>query len=221
MKKILAFNSTPRSHGNSTYLLQHFIEGAGYNATRLDEIQTHDLDLRYCQGCLRCNVLKRCATSDDAWPELSEQILQSDILVFATPIYFHHLPASLKKVIDRFRSFVHVQITETGLIHTPWEDWNKDFALLLSMGSPDKAEAKPVIELFEFMTSILGSNNRLHVITATRLAMAKQVIRTKEELTILYNKLNLPEELAKWDSDENSKVLRNCRELGSRLTTPV
>jgi putative NADPH-quinone reductase len=197
MKKILAFNSTPRTHGNSTFLLQHFLEGAGHNATRLDEIQTHDLNLRYCQGCLRCNVLKRCATSDDAWPELSVQILKSDILVFATPIYFHHFPASLKKVIDRFRSFVHVQITETGLIHTPWVDWNKDFVLLLSMGSPDKAEAKPVIELFEFMTSILGSKNRLHVITATRLAMAKQVVRTKEELTILYDKLNLPEELAR------------------------
>jgi putative NADPH-quinone reductase len=218
MKKILALNGSPRTHGNSTYMLQHFMEGARQNTTSLNEIRTHELNLKNCQGCLRCNILKLCSISDDDWQELSREILESDVLVFASPIYFHYLPASLKKVIDRFRSFVHVQITETGLSHTPWEVWNKDFVLLLSMGSPDKAEARPVIELFEFMTSILGSSNRLHIITATRLAMAKQIIRTEEELGILYKKLNLPEELVKGDCAENNKVLLNCRGLGSKLS---
>jgi putative NADPH-quinone reductase len=221
MKKILALNGSPRTHGNSTYMLQHFMEGARQNTTRLNEIRSVELNLKNCQGCLRCNIMKRCSIYDDDWPELSREIIESDVLVFASPIYFHHLPAPLKKVIDRFRSFVHVRITETGLIHTPWEAWNKDFVLLLSMGSPDKAEAKPVIELFEFMASILGPSSRIHIITAMRLAMAKQIVRAEEELAVLYKKLDLPAELVEGDHAENIRALSNCRELGSILSKPA
>ena len=218
MKKILAFNGSPRTSGNSTCMLQHFMEGARQNTTSLDEVRTNDLNLKNCQGCLRCNILRRCSISEDEWPELSRKIIESDILVLATPIYFHHLPASLKKVIDRFRSFVHVQITETGLIHTPWEKWNKDFVLLLSMGSPDEADAKPVIELFEFMTSILGKGNRLQVITAKRLAMAKQIIQSREVLENLYAKLQLPVNLAGIDHQANLQTLEDCYRMGVGLS---
>jgi hypothetical protein len=75
--------------------------------------------------------------------------------------------------LDRFRPFNHVQITETGLEHTPWQEWKKDFVLLLTMGSPDPSDAKPVIDLFDFVKSILGHGNKLHVITATRVAVAR------------------------------------------------
>jgi len=218
MKKILAFNGSPRTHGNSAYMMQYFVEGAKQNIPEVREIRSHELNLKNCQGCLRCNVLKRCSISDDDWPELSTGILESDILVFASPVYFHHLPSHLKKIIDRFRSFVHVQITETGLIHTPWEKWNKDFVLLLSMGSPDEADAKPVIELFEFMTSILGKGNRLQVITAKRLAMAKQIIQSREVLENLYAKLQLPVNLAGIDHQANLQTLEDCYRMGVGLS---
>ena len=219
MKKILAFIGSPRTHGNSAYMMQYFMEGAKQNTPEVREIRSHELNLKNCQGCLRCNVLKRCSISDDDWPELSARILESDILVFASPVYFHHLPSHLKKIIDRFRSFVHVQITENGLIHTPWEKWNKDFVLLLSMGSPDETDAKPVIDLFEFMTGILGRSNRLHAITAKRLAMAKQIIHSREVLENLYAKLQLPLDLAGSDHQANQRTLEDCTRLGAELTS--
>lgn len=216
MKKILAFNGSARKFGNTYYLLDSFLKGAG-NAD-CKTIEAHKTKLEYCTGCLRCNLIKRCSIRGDDWNEISAQILGSDVLVFATPIYFHHVSAQLKNIIDRFRSFVHVQITETGLKHTPHTEWNKDFVLLLSLGSSSTEDAQPVIELFKYMVNMLGAKNRLHVITATRLGVTKQVVKTEEELLELYPKLALPETLVENDFKTNQKILQECKELGETLS---
>lgn len=163
-------------------------------------------------------MLKRCSLSGDDWAELSGKILNADVLVFASPVYFHHVPAPMKAMLDRFRSFIQVQITETGLKHTPWRAWNKDFVLILPMGSSAAADADPVIDLFSFMTSILGENNSLHVITATRLAVVKQVIKTEDELGELYGKMKLPARLAPGDFKRNQELMEACRKLGKELS---
>ena len=129
-----------------------------------------------------------------------------------------HLPASLKRVLDRFRSFANVQITETGLIHTPYQQWKKDFVLILGMGSPEPSDAQPVIDLFKYVCSIMGPENRLHVITGTRLAMVNHVIKTEDELSDLYRKMKLPEHLVKEDFRKNRELLGQCYELGRTLS---
>ena len=209
MKKILAFNGSPRPHGNTAHLLEQFIKGANRNEVNPEVIHPEKLNLAYCSGCLRCNLLGRCSISGDDWEALSAKILDADVLVFATPVYFHHLPAPLKMIIDRFRSFNHVRITETGLNHTPWQVWKKEFVLILTMGSSNPADADPIIDLFKFMTSILGPENRLHVMTATRLAVIKQVIKSEQELVELYKKLELPVHLAETDFRRNKEILES------------
>ena len=218
MKNILALNGSPRDKGNTSLLLDSFIEGARENTDHVEVLFPHRMNIDHCRGCLRCNVLRRCSISGDDWLDLSQKILDSDILVIASPIYFHHLPGPLKVVLDRFRSFNHVQITESGLEHTPWQEWEKDFVLLLTMGSPDQSDALPVIDLFDFVKSILGPGNRLHVITATRVAMARQISKTKDELAALYEKLKLPVDLAEEDYLKNMKTLEETRKLGSLLS---
>jgi hypothetical protein len=121
-------------------------------------------------------------------------------------------------MLDRFRSFNHVHITETGLIHTPWHEWNKDFVLLLTMGSPDPVNADPVIELFDFVTKILGEQNRLHFIKATRVAVSRHISKSEEELRILYEKMKLPLDLVKEDYERNSQILRDAAKLGEDLS---
>ena len=220
MKKIVAFNGSPRPAGNTTHLLNAFTSGAEENKAALEVFHSHQLNQQDCMGCLRCNVLRRCSISGDDWDELSTRILESDVLVFASPIYFHHLPASLKLVLDRFRSFANVRITETGLIHTPYQEWKKDFVLILSLGSPDNSDAQPVIDLFRYVCSIMGSQNKLHVITGTRLATVNQVIKNEEGLMDLYRKMKLPESLAGKDFRKNREILDKCRDLGRKLSKP-
>ena len=216
-KKLVAFNGSLRKSGNTSILLEHFLKGANTKAIKAEAFNVHELNLEYCRGCLRCNILGYCSIRDDDWATVAEKILDANVLVFATPIYFHHVSASMKKLMDRFRSFVKVQITETGLLHTPHTSWEKDFVLLLTMGSSDTADAAPVIDLFKYMTSILGPENRLHVVTANRLAVVNQLLKTEEELTKIYEKLKLPVHLAKEDVIKNRNLLDAVTDLGRSL----
>jgi len=218
MKKILALNGSPRGAGNTRHLLDAFLSGASQRGVPATVRKAHELHIKPCTGCLRCNLLKRCSLSGDDWGGLQEEILASDVLVFAAPVYFHHLPAPMKSILDRFRSFAHVQITETGLVHTPHQVWKKDFVLILSMGSPDPADAQPVIDLFTYICSIMGEENRLHVLRGTRLAMVNQVLKNEAELKQQYGKLGLPEHLAASDAVKNRHLLEESRKLGYLLS---
>jgi multimeric flavodoxin WrbA len=214
---ILALNGSPRRTGNTAHLVSEFLRGARDAGALAEELVVEELNLKYCRGCLRCNVLKRCAIKGDDWPELSEKILAADVLVFASPVYFHHVTAPLKKILDRFRSFIHVRITEKGLEHTPWQPWRKQFVLLLSLGSSQTDDAQPIRDLFNFLTDVLGPDTSVSTVIGTRLAVVRQVAMDVGELRALYPKLGLPESLAKGDYDRNRALLRKCYELGRDL----
>jgi multimeric flavodoxin WrbA len=218
MKKIFAINGSPRPLGNTKFLLDSFLNGADDNNAKATVYLSNEINIKNCTGCLRCNLIKRCSIKNDDWEDISRNILDSDIVVFASPVYFHHFPASAKAIIDRFRSFIKVQITEESIKHEPWVEWKKDFVLILSMGSSDEIDAKPIIDLFEYITKILGPNNKLHVITATRLAVNKQINMQSQELEDLYRKLHIPVKLAKPDSNLNKERLIECYKLGNKLS---
>jgi multimeric flavodoxin WrbA len=215
--RILTFNGSPRSNGNTSALLQELVRGASESGANAETIIAQDINLKYCTGCLKCNFIKQCAIQNDDWQELSQKILDADVLVFASPVYFHHVTAPLKKILDRFRSFMHVQLTEHGLKHTPWHTWQKHFVLLLSQGSSNDDDAQPIIDLFKFIIEVLGTENQLTSIIGTRLAVVNQVRMSKEELSILYSKLKLPAYLVDEDFQRNQQLLKQCYELGKKL----
>jgi NAD(P)H-dependent FMN reductase len=214
---ILVLNGSPRRTGNTAHLVREFLRGARDAGACAEELVAGELNLKYCRGCLRCNMLKRCAIKGDDWQELSAKIVAADVLVFASPVYFHHVTAPLKKLLDRFRSFIHVQITEEGLRHTPWQPWRKHVVLLLCLGSSRDDDARPIRDLFNFMAGVLGPGTRVSAVIGTRLAVAKQVAMDAGELRALYQKIGLPESLAAEDAEKNREVLRKCYELGREL----
>jgi putative NADPH-quinone reductase len=211
---VLAFSSSPRTNANSTALLEAFEGGLQDEGGSLEMIDAGKCNVKPCRGCLRCNLIKRCALPNDDWPALCEKILAADVLVFAGPIYFHHVAAPLKMILDRFRSFMNVRITEQGLVHTPWHEWEKHFVLLLTMGSPSDEDARPVVELFEYITGVLGPANRLSVLSATGLALAGQIQMSSEQLSQAYENLGLDTNRVDKDFPRNQGFLSRARELG-------
>jgi len=214
---ILAFIGSPRPKGNSALLLNEFIKGAEENGAEVEIVNTNKINIKYCRGCLKCNLIKRCTIRNDDFEELAEKILAADTLVFSSPVYFHHLPAGLKAIIDRFRSFHHVQILEDGLKHTSWVEWKKQFILFLSLGKPSTEDADPIINLFNFICDELGSENKLTTIIGTRLAVPNQVLMGNKELTTLYEKLKIPAHLVEQDYERNQALLKECFELGKKV----
>jgi multimeric flavodoxin WrbA len=215
--RILAINGSPRRSGNTSLLLSELQRGAEEGGALYEEVIAGQANLEYCTGCLRCNLIKRCAIRGDEWPGLSEKILLADVLVLGSPVYFHHVTAPLKKILDRFRSFMHVRMTENGLIHTPWQEWNKHFVLILSLGNEGAGDAQPVVDLMKFMVKLLGPGNRLTTVIGTGLGVVKQVAMSEEELRRLYGKIQMPGELASAHYQRSQELLNTCYQLGKTL----
>jgi multimeric flavodoxin WrbA len=215
--KILAINGSPRRKGNTSLMLAELRRGTEEAGAIFEEIIADQLNLEYCKGCLRCNLIKRCSIKKDDWANLSEKILGADVLVFGSPIYFHHVTAPLKKVLDRFRSFIHVQMTETGLIYTSSHRWQKHFVLVSSLGHQTTEDAQPVVDLMKFMVKLLGTENQLTTIIGTGLGIVNQVAMNQDQLREIYQKINMPEHLVKPHFQRNQKVLKACFQLGKQI----
>lgn len=215
--KIFAINGSPRRKGNTAQMLAEFRQGIEEAGAVYEEVNADDINLQYCTGCLRCNIIKRCSLRGDYWPQLSEKILDADVLVLASPVYFHHFSAQMKKIIDRFRSFMHVQMTENGIVHTPWQQWHKHFVLLMSLGDAGTSDAQPVMDLMNFMTGVLGEENKLSVLIGTGLGITGQISMDADNLAAFYEKINMPPDLAPAHYEKNKNLLNECRNLGKNL----
>ena len=73
------------------------------------------------------------------------------------------------------------------------------------------------ILFFASLYTILGKENRLHSILATRLAVSNQIQMSVEELEQLYPKLKLGSHLAEDDFNKNQYILNKIQTLGEKL----
>lgn len=100
MKKILIISSSLRKNSNSEKLALSFAEGAKSASHEVEFVSLRDKKIEFCRGCLACQKTTRCVIHDDA-DLITQKMLTSDILVFATPIYYYEMSGQLKTVLDR------------------------------------------------------------------------------------------------------------------------
>jgi len=99
-KKVLIVSASPRRGGNSDTLCDEFARGAKESGHEVEKIFFRDKNINYCLGCGVCNTTHKCVQKDDM-AEVLEKMLQADVLVFGTPVYFYTMDAQLKTLIDR------------------------------------------------------------------------------------------------------------------------
>jgi hypothetical protein len=69
---------------------------------RVDAFTLRDLDIAPCVGCFGCWVrTPGVCIIDDAAREIAQAFIQSDLVVFFTPVTFGGYSAQLKKALDR------------------------------------------------------------------------------------------------------------------------
>lgn len=62
--------------------------------------------INYCLGCNACmKGLKKYCVLEDDMQEIYKEILETDKIVIATPIYMNHITGILKNVIDRLNPY--------------------------------------------------------------------------------------------------------------------
>ena len=153
MKKVLAVIGSPRRGGNTDELIRKVTKGAESKGAAVETIRLAELNIGECDGCMSCWKGKHCIKSDDML-DIYPKIIDSDVILFGTPVYWYGPTALMKAFIDRFLYFncpenrAKIRGKKAGLV-IPFEEENPD-------------TARPVVEFFEksltyLEMSIVGS----------------------------------------------------------------
>lgn len=99
-KKILILSGSPRKGGNSDLLCDEFMKGAIESGNEVEKIRVSEKNIGYCRACYACRDTGKCIIKDDMTIILKKMI-DCDVMVLASPVYFYSIDAQLKAVIDR------------------------------------------------------------------------------------------------------------------------
>lgn len=99
-KKVLILSGSPRKGGNSDTLCGEFAKGALEAGNEVEIIRVAEKNIGYCRACYACRDGGVCAIKDDMG-EILQKMIDADVLVLASPVYFYSINAQLKTVIDR------------------------------------------------------------------------------------------------------------------------
>lgn len=95
---------SPRKKGNTHLLVSKILDGAEAAGADTEILFLGDLNIRECNGCYNCWKGRQCSKKDDM-KGLYPKIVESDIIVFGTPVYWYGPTALMKCFIDRFVYF--------------------------------------------------------------------------------------------------------------------
>lgn len=143
MKKILIITGSPRKNGNSNTLVEHFIKGAEEQGHKVFRFDSAFKTVHPCIACNKCGMNGDCIFNDD-FNYVRENIVDADMVVFATPMYYFGVSTQIKAVIDRFYSI-------NGQIHVP-----KQAALIMTYANTAEEEAQPIKSHYATLLNYLG-----------------------------------------------------------------
>lgn len=131
-KKVLILSGSPRKNGNSDILCDEFARGARSSGNEVEKIRIAEKNIGYCHACYFCrDHAGECAIKDDM-REILQKMIDADVIVLATPVYFYSIDAQLKAVIDR----TVARWTEVK---------NKEFYYIVTCADDEKESAETTI----------------------------------------------------------------------------
>ena len=103
--KVLVLNGSPRPKGNTAQMIAAFKAGAESKGHTVCVVDVCRKNIRGCLACEYCHTKGggKCIQKDDM-QEVYDLLRDAEVLVIASPIYYHGLSGQIKCTIDRFYS---------------------------------------------------------------------------------------------------------------------
>jgi len=100
-KVVLVISASPRSGGNSDVLCDQFVLGAKESGNETEKIFLRDKKIGYCVACDQCQKNEGVCSQKDDMAHMLDKMIDADVIVMATPVYFYTMDAQMKTLIDR------------------------------------------------------------------------------------------------------------------------
>ena len=100
-KKVLILSGSPRKNGNSEILCDAFARGAQEAGNDVETIRVAAKKVVPCSACYYCRTHGGECVHKDDMADILQKMIDADVLVLASPVYFYSIDAQLKAVIDR------------------------------------------------------------------------------------------------------------------------
>ena len=164
-KKILILSGSPRKGGNSDLLCDEFMRGATDSGNDVEKIRIAEKKIDYCHACYYCREHGgQCAVKDDM-AEVLQKMIDADVLVFASPVYFYSIDAQLKAVIDRTVA--------------RWTDVrNKDFYYIMTAADDNTAAMQTTLDCLRGYADCVNGAKEKGVIYGTGVYEKGKIQRT-------------------------------------------
>ena len=123
MKRVIVISTSLRRGSNSDMLADKFVEGAKAAGNDVEKISLIGKEIQFCKGCLACQKLGRCVIKDDV-NDIMAKVLESDVVCWATPIYYYEMSGQMKTLIDRMNAMypLDYKFRDVYMLSTAHED---------------------------------------------------------------------------------------------------
>ena len=153
-KKVLVLSASPRKGGNSDLLCDQFILGAKEAGNPSEKIFLRDKEINYCLACDTCQGNGGDCERKDDMAEILDKMIEADVIVMATPVYFYTMNGQMKTLIDR----TYARYTEIK---------DKEIYFIMTAAVPRKEALERTVEGFRGFTSVLNGAKEMGIIYGT------------------------------------------------------
>ena len=140
--KIIGINASPRKRANTQTLVESILNGAAERGAETRLVNLRELKINGCLGCEGCKKhLGKCVQKDDL-TILLQDMTTYDAIVMGTPVYWYHVTAQFKILVDRLYCFLEFgENPETGeqTMNSEFPS-GKKFIFVISRGDPEPTE---------------------------------------------------------------------------------
>jgi multimeric flavodoxin WrbA len=98
--RVLGIMGSPRIKGNTDLLLEEALKGAQSRAAEIEKIVVDKLKIAPCKEYLGCFKDGNCVIRDDM-DTIYPKLLEADIVIIASPMFFYGLTSQAKALVDR------------------------------------------------------------------------------------------------------------------------
>lgn len=209
MKKLLAFQGSPRPNGNTAQLMQTALKGAEDSGAETELIHIRSMKMTGCRGCYSCKKkgasFGKCVLKDDMTP-LYSKIEKADAIIFGSPVYMCAMTPELKMVLDRL--FPYLSMNLGSLLNK-----DKKTALIFTQNQADASLFEWHFNMTAYMINTIGFGKPEILLSVNTIGYEeKDLDRLAGDNTSKAHENKLKYRAANWNND-----LEKAYTLGQRL----